>query len=77
MAELISHEPLKEDSYAPESGLPAGQGQWRTDHLGVRKWHVCSWETKDRLCQSREFPAGRVPGATDGSMPVGSGQIIY
>jgi hypothetical protein len=38
-----------------------GRVQMRTDHLGVRK------------CQHAVFPGGCVPGATDGSMPVGSG----
>ncbi len=29
------------------------------------------------LLQKRDFPEGCVPGATDGSMPVGSVEIIY
>ncbi len=47
------------------------QGQMRTDHLEVRKWQRVPGREEDRLYQSRVFPAGYVPGATDGSMPVG------
>ncbi len=62
-----------------QAEIPAavGQGQIRTDHLGVRKWQRVPGRQADRLCQSRVFPAGYVPGATDGSMPVGSAEIIY
>jgi hypothetical protein len=48
------------------------QGQMRTDLLGMRKWQHVPGRQVDRLCQRRVFPAGCVPGATDGSMPVGS-----
>jgi len=42
----------------------------------VRKgWHVPGRQA-DRYYQSRVFPAGYVPGATDGSMPVGSGRVF-
>jgi hypothetical protein len=54
-----------------------GQGQMRTDHLGGMKWQRVPGRQADRLCQSRVCPAGCVPGATDGSMPVGSAEIIY
>jgi hypothetical protein len=54
-----------------------GQGQMRTDHLEEMKWQRVPDRQADRLCQSRVFQAGCVPGATEGSMPVGSGSIIY
>jgi len=54
-----------------------GQGQMRTDHLEEMKWQRVPGRQADRLCQSRVFQAGCVPGATEGSMPVGSGSIIY
>ena len=53
------------------------QGQRRTHLLGVKKWQRVPGRPADRLCQSRAVPAGFVPGASDGSMPVGSGSIIY
>ncbi len=55
-----------------------GQGQMRTDLLGVRKGRHVPGRPADHLfCQSRVFQGGCVPGATDGSMPVGSAEIIY
>jgi len=60
-----------------ETKASDGQGQMRTDHLGVRKWQRVPGRQADRLCQSRVCQAGYVPGATDGSMPVGSAEIIY
>jgi len=71
-----------EDQVRLEGGqaeIPAadGQGQRRTDHLRVRKWRHVPGRQADRLCQSRVFPARYVPGATDGSMPVGYASIIY
>jgi hypothetical protein len=71
-----------EDQGQLEGGLaeieaPDGQGQRRTDQLRVRKWQGVPGRLADRLCQRQVFPAGRVPGATDGSMPVGSAEIIY
>jgi hypothetical protein len=60
-----------------ETQALVGQGQRRTDHLGVRKWLRVPGRQADRLYQRRAFPAGYVPGATDGSMPVGSAVIIY
>jgi hypothetical protein len=47
------------------------QGQMRTDLLGVKKWQRVPGRPADRLCQRRVFPGGYVPGATDGSNPVG------
>jgi len=55
-----------------ETPAADGQGQRRTDHLGVRKWQRVPGRQADRLCQSRVFRVGCVPDATDGSMPVGS-----
>jgi hypothetical protein len=57
--------------------LEGGQGQRRTDQLRVSKWQHVPDRLADRLCQSRAFPAGCVPGATDGSMPVGTDSTIY
>jgi hypothetical protein len=59
-----------EDGQA-ETPVANGQGQRRTDHLGGREWQRGPGREADRLCQSRVVPAGYVPGATDGSMPVG------
>ena len=59
-----------------ETKASDGQGQRRTDHLGVRKWQCVPGRPADRLCQRRVFQAGCVPGATDGSMPVGSGRVF-
>ena len=61
-----------------QAEIPAadGQGQRRTDHLGVRKWRQVPGRPGDRLYQSRVFPTGSVPGATDGSMPVGFARSI-
>ncbi len=55
-----------------ETKASDGQGQMRTDHLGVRKWQRVPGRQADRLCQSRVFQVGYVPGATDGSMPIDS-----
>ena len=55
--------------------IPAadGQGPMRTDLLVVRKWRQVPGRQADRLsCQRRVLQEGCVPGATDGSMPVGS-----
>jgi len=60
-----------------ETEASDGQGQMRTDHLVVRKWRHVPGRPADRLGQSRVFQAGYVPGATVGSMPVGSDSIIY
>ena len=49
-----------------------GQGQMSTDLLGVRKWKYVPGRSRDGPYRRRVFPAGCVPGATDGSMPVGS-----
>ena len=49
-----------------------GQGQRRKDHLGVIKWQRVPGRRGDRLCHPTVFQVGCVPGATDGSMPVGS-----
>ena len=54
-----------------------GKGQMRTDRLGVRKWQHVPGRPGDRLRQRRVCQGGCVPGATDGSMPVGSVEIIY
>ncbi len=59
-----------------ETKASDGQGQMRTDHLGVRKWQRVPGRQGDRLCQSRVCQAGYVPGATDGSMPVGSVRLF-
>ena len=45
------------------------------DLLGVRKWQRVPGRQADRLYQSRVCQGGYVPGATDGSMPVGSGRF--
>ncbi len=60
-----------------ETPAADGQGQRRTDYLRVRKWQRVPGRQADRLCHHTVFLAGYVPGATDGSMPVGSGTIIY
>ena len=59
-----------------ETEASDGQGQRRTDLLGVRKWQRVLGRQADRLCQRRVVPAGCVPGATDGSMPVGSARLF-
>jgi hypothetical protein len=61
-----------------QAAIPAadGQGQRRTDHLEVMKWQRVPGRPADRLCQRRAFQEGYVPGATDGSMPVGSGRFL-
>jgi hypothetical protein len=66
----------------PESGQAEtkasdSQGKMRTDHLGVRKWQPVPGRQAVRLYKKRACPEGCVPGATDGSMPVGSVSIIY
>jgi hypothetical protein len=60
-----------------ETKASDGQGLMRRDQLGVRKWQRVPGRQADRLCQSRVCPAGSVPGATDGSMPVGSAATIH
>jgi hypothetical protein len=59
-----------------ETKASDGQGQRRTDHFRVRKWQCGSDRPADRLCQSRVCQEGCVPGATDGSMPVGSAKVL-
>jgi len=63
------------ESGEAETKVSDGRGQMRTDHPGVRKWQRVPGRPADRLCQSRAFQAGCMPGATDGSMPVGSGSV--
>ncbi len=53
------------------------QGQRRTDHLEVRKWQRVPGREGDHLYLRRVFQVGCVPGTTDGSMPVGSGEFIH
>ena len=57
-----------------QAEIPAadGQGQMRTGLLEERKWQHVPDRPGDLHCQRRVLPAGCVPGATDGSMPVGS-----
>jgi len=55
-----------------ETKASDGQGQRRTDQLGVRKWQCVPGRQGDRLGPSRVCQAECVPGATGGSMPVGS-----
>ena len=73
-------ESSSEDQVRREGGqaeIPAadGQGQRRTDHLRVRKGRHVPGRQADRLSLGRVVPAGCVPGATDGSMPVGSTRL--
>lgn len=65
------------ESGEAETKASDGQGRMRRDQLGVRKWQRIPGRPGDHLCQSRVFPAGYVPGATDDSMPVGSDSTIY
>jgi hypothetical protein len=67
----------RRESGEAETKASDGQGQRRTDQLGVRKWQRVPGRQADRLCHRIAFQAGCVPGATDGSMPVGSAKIIY
>jgi hypothetical protein len=61
-----------------ETEASDGQGQRRTDLLRVMKWRHVPGRQADRFFyQRRVFQMGYVPGATGGSMPVGSAEIIY
>jgi len=64
------------ESGEAETEASDGQGQRRTDLLGVRKWQRVPGRQADHLCQRRVFQAGCAPGATDGSMPVGSVKVL-
>jgi len=55
-----------------ETKASDGQGLMRRDQLRVRKWQRVPGRQADHLCLRRVFQGGCVPGATDGSMPVGS-----
>jgi hypothetical protein len=56
--------------------LEGGQAETQTaDRKGLRKWQRVPGRRADRLYLRRVFRAGYVPGATDGSMPVGSGSV--
>ena len=46
----------------------------KVDHLG-QSWDVCRQEY--HFCLGKAFQEGLTPGATDGSSPVGSVEIIY
>jgi hypothetical protein len=72
-----SEDQLRHEGGQAETKASDGQGQRRSDHLGVRKWRHVPGRQADHLYQSRVFQAGCVPGATDGAMPVGSVEIIY
>jgi len=67
-----SEDQVRREGDEAETQASDGQEQMRTDHLGVRKWQRVPGREGDRLCLRRVFQAGYVPGATDGSMPVGS-----
>ncbi len=73
--ESSSEDRLEFEGDQAEKPAADRQGQKRTDHLGVRKWQRVPGRRADRLCTSRVFPVGCVPGATGGSMPVGSARF--
>jgi hypothetical protein len=75
MAGSSSEDQVRLESGQTEIKASDGQGQRRTDQLGVRKWQPVPGRPGGHPCQSRVVPAGCVPGATDGSMPVGSGSV--
>ena len=60
-----------------ETKASDGQKQMRTDHLGMRKEQRVPGRQAERLCQRKVSQEEYVPGATDGSMPIGFAEIIY
>jgi hypothetical protein len=52
------------------------QGRRKTDHLWMRNWQCIPGRSGDHLHRRRVCQGGCVPGATDGSMPVGSGRLF-
>jgi hypothetical protein len=75
-AESSSEDQLQRGGGQIETSALDRRGQRRTDHLGIRKRHRVPGKPADSLCQSNVVQGGCVPGATDGSMPVGSGLLL-
>src|SRR5205823_6380226 len=72
-----SEDRLRCESGEAEMQAADRQGWRQTDLLGVRKWQSVPGRSGDHLHRRRVCEEGFVPGATDGSMPVGSAEIIY
>ena len=68
-----SEDQLRLEGGQTETAASDGQGQRRTDQLGVMKYLRVPGREGDRLCHHTVFQVGCVPGAPDGSVPVGFG----
>ena len=76
-AESSSEDRVRCEGGEAEMQTADRQGLRQTDHHWVMKWHRVPGRSGDHLHPRRVFQGEYVPGATDGSMPVGSAEIIY